>query len=122
MRRKQLNNITFELERLKREFNNKQENLNMLRANLEEARILKANDIELKTIKIIDRAHPPGSPEKKKKIILLLVGIVSSFCFSIGIAFISEYLDESIKTVEDAKELLDVPILGTVPKATKKVK
>ncbi len=79
----------------------------------EEARIAKAATIS--SINVIDPAKLPRSPvkpDKKKNMILaLLVGAM----LGAGLAFFTEYLDDTVKDGEEARRLLGLPIMATIP-------
>jgi capsular polysaccharide biosynthesis protein len=52
-------------------------------------------------------------PNKAKiGVVALLIGIM----MGVGLAFFSEYMDSSLKTIEDVQECLGIPVLGTIPK------
>ncbi len=46
----------------------------------------------------------------------LILGAVVGLIFGIGIAFFLEYLDTSVKTLEDVERYLQVPVLAVIPK------
>lgn len=46
----------------------------------------------------------------------LMLGAVVGLIFGVGIAFFLEYLDTSVKTLEDVERYLQVPVLAVVPK------
>jgi hypothetical protein len=46
-------------------------------------------------------------------IIRVLIGIVAA----LALAFLLEYLDNSVRDERDAKRVLDMPVLGTIPKS-----
>jgi capsular exopolysaccharide synthesis family protein len=46
----------------------------------------------------------------------LALGAVVGLVFGIGIAFFLEYLDTSVKTLEDVERYLQVPVLAVIPK------
>ena len=54
------------------------------------------------------------SPIKPKPLMNIAIGIVLGLMAGIGIAFLMEYLDTSIKTEEDIEKYLQIPVLGTV--------
>jgi uncharacterized protein involved in exopolysaccharide biosynthesis len=116
-----LTKIQLNIEKLSREFENNKSTLMILETKLEDAYILKANENTQGTIKIIDKAFPPPFPTTKKKKILIILGMIAAIIFSIGMTFIAEYLDDSLKTPDEAKDYLDVPVLGVVPRVTKKL-
>jgi len=79
----------------------------------EEARISKAATVA--NIRVIDKAIPskePIEPQKKKN---ALVSFLLGFIFSLIIAFYVEYTDTSLKTVDDARRRLTLPIFGIIP-------
>ena len=68
------------------------------------------------SVRIIDRALPPTSPvtgDKKKKAMLgLLVGLF----LGVGVCLFLEVMDKSIRTREDIRRFLNLPIMGSIPK------
>jgi len=46
----------------------------------------------------------------------LMLGAVIGLIFGLGIAFFLEYLDTSVKTLEDVERYLQVPVLAVIPK------
>jgi len=46
----------------------------------------------------------------------LALGAVVGLIFGVGIAFLLEYLDTSVKTLEDVERYLQVPVLAVIPK------
>ena len=66
-------------------------------------------------IHVVDRAETPKSyykPKLKKNI--LLAAIVGLF-LGIGLAFLIEYLDDTVKNPEDIERLFHLPYLGSMP-------
>ncbi len=66
-------------------------------------------------IMIVEKAEMPKSPFKPKKAMNLLLGIIVGIFGGIGLAFFVEYLDNTIKSPEDAESKLDVPVMGVIP-------
>jgi tyrosine-protein kinase Etk/Wzc len=79
----------------------------------EEARIARASTIS--SINIIDPAITPENPVKPNKKKNFLLALIVGAMAGIGIAFFIEYLDDTIKDAETAKQLLGVPILAIIP-------
>jgi len=67
-------------------------------------------------ISIIDPALPPQYPvtgSRRKKAVM---GAFFGLFFGLGAAVLWEVMDKSIRTREDIKRFLDLPILGVIPK------
>lgn len=58
-------------------------------------------------------AQAPSSPNVRLN---LALGAVVGLIFGIGIAFFLEYLDTSVKSLEDVERYLQVPVLAVIPK------
>lgn len=65
---------------------------------------------------IIDRAQVPGGPSKPKRVKNVLTAALIGLFLGVALAFLIEYLDESIRAPEDVERKLGLPLLGTVPK------
>jgi capsular polysaccharide biosynthesis protein len=57
---------------------------------------------------------PNQSPVKPKPLLNIAIAMVVGLMTGIGIAFLQEYLDNTIKTEEDIEKYLDLPVLGVV--------
>ena len=64
---------------------------------------------------IIDQAEPPRTPTSPKIVSSLLLSALVGLMAGLGIAFLREQLDHTLKTVEDAERYLALPNLGVVP-------
>ncbi|HDZ12892.1 MAG TPA: polysaccharide biosynthesis tyrosine autokinase [Bacteroidetes bacterium] len=84
----------------------------MMKQKYEESRITKAGQIG--KIRIIDQALPPQFPVSPKKKMNLLLAVLIGLGMGVGIAFFLEYIDNSIKTIEDVEQLR-LPLLAAIP-------
>ncbi|MCE9616617.1 MAG: polysaccharide biosynthesis tyrosine autokinase [Lentisphaerae bacterium] len=66
-------------------------------------------------VQIIEQASVPARPAGPGRMQAVLLAICLGLFFGVGLAFLFENLDDSIRTPEDLKERLDVPLLGLVP-------
>jgi len=71
--------------------------------------------VESVNVSILDSALPPTRPmtrDKKKNAIL---GVLFSLFLGVGVVFVIEFFDKSIKSSGDIKRYLKMPILGVIP-------
>ncbi|MEI6032685.1 MAG: polysaccharide biosynthesis tyrosine autokinase [Verrucomicrobiae bacterium] len=61
-------------------------------------------------------ASPMNMPARPRVMLNLLLGVVVGLVFGVGLAFFIEYLDTSVKTMEDVESFLQVPVLAVIPK------
>lgn len=71
--------------------------------------------LEASSISIIDPAEIPKRPISPNKKRNFLMAFLISLFGGIGLIFLSEYLDDTLKGPEDAEKLVDIPSLGVVP-------
>jgi capsular exopolysaccharide synthesis family protein len=67
------------------------------------------------SIRIVDRALPPGgrySPSYRRN---GLLGLLLGLAGGLGLAFFLEYLDRSIRSPEQVESVLQLPALGVIP-------
>jgi capsular exopolysaccharide synthesis family protein len=75
-------------------------------------------DVELpKTmmVEIVDRAVPSATPSHPNKPLNIALGIIIGLVVGVGLAFFIEYLDTSVKTIDDVERSLQCPVLGVIP-------
>lgn len=66
--------------------------------------------------RIIEPPKKPLYPVKPEKVKIASVALIIGIIMGLGLAFLSEYMDHSLKTVEDVQEYIELPVLGTIPK------
>lgn len=66
-------------------------------------------------IRIIDPAQIPNTPAGPRRTLTILLAFLLSTAAAIGLAFFLEYLDNTIKTVEDVERYAKLPALGVIP-------
>ena len=67
------------------------------------------------TVRIIDPAEPGLRPVKPNKFLNIALGVIVGLGIGIGLAFFIEYLDTSVKTIDDVERALQAPVLGVIP-------
>ena len=74
--------------------------------------------IEIKkvdSVSIVDTAVTPDKPVKPNKKLNILIAFVVGLIAAVGIVFLLEYLDNTLKTSSDVEKLLGIPVLGVIP-------
>lgn len=109
-----------EAERSRPYFNKKRELDELIRFRTILAYRIAAESTNLKlprtaTVIITEKATPPDRPERPKKALNITLGIVFGLLIGIGLAFFIEYLDTSVKTIDDVERALQTPVLGVIP-------
>jgi succinoglycan biosynthesis transport protein ExoP len=66
-------------------------------------------------VEIIDQAEPSLRAVRPNKKVIIPVAIVIGLAIGIGLAFFIEYLDTSVKTIDDVERALQAPVLGVIP-------
>uniref|UniRef100_A0A7C3V3Z3 non-specific protein-tyrosine kinase n=1 Tax=Desulfobacca acetoxidans TaxID=60893 RepID=A0A7C3V3Z3_9BACT len=67
------------------------------------------------TVGVIDPPEAPYDPYLPKPLLFLALSGVFGLFLGVGMAFLAEHLDNSIKTTEDVERVVQVPSLGVVP-------
>ena len=68
---------------------------------------------------IRDVAEPGHFPTKPKVFLNLVLGALAGLALGVGLAFFLEYLDTSLKSMDDIENCLGLPVLAVIPKGTK---
>lgn len=66
-------------------------------------------------ISIVDAAIPPDTPVSPKRLTTVILAMIISCLFGTGLSFFLEYLDDTVKTVEDVENYLNLPVLAVIP-------
>ncbi|MCK4538519.1 MAG: hypothetical protein KAV42_06955 [Candidatus Krumholzibacteria bacterium] len=67
-------------------------------------------------VSIIEQAEKSFIPVKPNKLKIILLALVFGGACGLSAILITEYADDSFRTVEEVQRILKVPVLGTVPK------
>ncbi len=67
------------------------------------------------SVEIVDYAIPGLRPVKPAKMLNIALGAIAGLLLGVGLAFFIEYLDTSVKTIDDVEQALQAPVLGVIP-------
>lgn len=71
--------------------------------------------MQVENVAIVDRAAIPTDPIKPRKLMNVAVAVVLGGMAAVGVAFLLEYLDTTLKSQEDVTQHLGLPVLGLIP-------
>ena len=80
-----------------------------------EAEKLDAEIPKSSMVQMTDRAEPGRVPVKPNRPVNIVLGLVFGLIMGIGLAFFIEYLDTSVKTIDDVERTFQAPVLGVIP-------
>ena len=66
-------------------------------------------------VQVVDPAVPGRLPVKPNKPLNIGLGLIFGIIMGIGLAFFIEYLDTSVKTIDDVERMFQAPVLGVIP-------
>lgn len=99
---------------LRREVDTSRELYANLSSRLSEVQV--ASSLVTSNISVIDRADVPLKRSGSRTALKLLIGCLVGLVSGVGLAFLLEYLDTSIRGPREVEAVLRVPTLGLVPK------
>jgi uncharacterized protein involved in exopolysaccharide biosynthesis len=71
--------------------------------------------LDTSNIRVLEPATRPSFPIKPKKRLIWLLSALSGVALGIGAAFVTDSLDQRVRSAEQIEQILGVPILGVVP-------
>jgi len=74
--------------------------------------------MKVENINIVDTAQVPVNPIKPRLLMNVAVAFVLGLLVAVGLAFVIEYFDDTIKSTEDVEQYLELTVLGTIPEFT----
>ena len=66
-------------------------------------------------VKVISIAEDALRPARPNKTLNILLGVIVGLVVGVGLAFFIEYLDTSVKTIDDVERALQTHVLGVIP-------
>lgn len=66
-------------------------------------------------LRVVEPATIPDSPVGPQRLRTILIGLLVSLIGAIGVAFFLEYLDNTVRSVDDVGRLVQLPTLAVIP-------
>jgi succinoglycan biosynthesis transport protein ExoP len=78
--------------------------------------IIEVNKLmNMENVQVIDTARVPGSPIRPKTMQNIVIAALLGLMLGLGVVFLIEFLDNTIKTQEDVEKHLQLPVIGRIP-------
>lgn len=90
-----------------------QEVFSLLAKRYEEARI--SEIMQPTDVQVIDTAVASDKPVKPRLTLNLVIAALLGLLLGAGLAVFQEYINRTVRTAEDVKHYLDLPVLGSIP-------
>ncbi|MDK2917602.1 MAG: protein tyrosine kinase modulator [Candidatus Petromonas sp.] len=71
--------------------------------------------MKIDNVQVIDKAVVPHNPVKPRPLLNMVIAGFLGVMIGLGIVFLIEYLDNTIKTPNDVERYLELPIIGAIP-------
>ena len=75
-----------------------------------------ASNSSVNHLAVVEAAVPPTSPSSPQVLVNLLLALAAGGLIAVAIAFLLDYLEDYIKTREDAERVTGLPMLGLIPR------
>ncbi len=75
------------------------------------------------TVEFIEYAKAPDSkaPVRPKPVVNIMLSVVLGLMAGVGLAYFLEYLDTSIKTIDEIEKVMGTPVVGVLPQRIKPI-
>ena len=103
----------------KREVDTNRELYNGLLQQVKEVGV--AGGVETNNIQVVDKAEVPLFPYKPRIALNAAIGLLAGLVLGLGLVFLMESFDDSIKFADEVEKMLAVPLLGVIPKVKGKL-
>jgi polysaccharide biosynthesis transport protein len=108
-----LNQASVQYNNLKRNVDMNQQLYQALLQRLKETGL--STGVQFDNINIVQKAKPAITPSSPRTMLNLAVALILGLILSLGLAFIAEYTDQSLKTVQDLEDFTGLPSLASLP-------
>jgi succinoglycan biosynthesis transport protein ExoP len=81
-----------------------------------------ATEMRTSNVFVVDTAKPALNPSRPKKTLNLLLGAIIGLMGGVALAFLFEYLDNTVRTPDDVENYVHLPTLSVIPDLTIRLK
>jgi len=75
-----------------------------------------SNDVKkADNVQLLDEAQMPTAPDSPNPKLNIAIAFFIGLMISLGIAFLLEYLDNTVKSQDDIEKLTGIPVIGIIP-------
>ena len=67
------------------------------------------------SVEVVNPAEPGLRPVRPNRPLNIALGVIVGLIIGVALAFFIEYLDTSVKTIDDVERALQAPVLGVIP-------
>ena len=113
----QLNEDSIQYNILAREVESNKQLYEGLLQRLKEAGV--SAGLKSSNIQVVDRGEVPYEIYRPRRALNLALGLVIGLMLGVGMAFVIEYLDNTLKTPDQVEAFLAIPSLGVIPRIAK---
>jgi len=72
--------------------------------------------VESNNIQVVDKAEPPLFPFKPDLLVNSVIGTIAGLFLGLALIFLIESLDDTIKFTDEVEKVLNLPLMGVIPK------
>jgi len=104
-----------ERQQMKNEITRLEETQNLLAQKVTQTQIARSIDLGGTSLLIASPALVPANPVKPNKKLNMAVALVLGLMVAVGLAFVLEFMDNTIKHPDDVQKHLGLPVIGAIP-------
>ncbi len=112
----ELNKLALEFNSLSRDLVADRELYDSVQKRIKETSVTK--ELRPSKVRVIQEPSVPEKPVRPQPIKVIALALLAGLASGIGLIFLLNAIDRSLKTVDEAEQYLELPVLATVPKLT----
>ncbi len=111
---RETNRKQYEINRMQREVDNDRQLFEMFQQRYKETNA--SGGVQTANARIVEAARPSFAPVLPNKRRMIMIGLFVGLALGIGLAFLLDHLDNTLKGPEDVEHYLQLAVLGSLPK------